>query len=437
MRIRLAASILSIGIASAPAIAHDTETDSIVVRTSAELLTALSSGKGAHEIHIARGRYSIDQPIVVPDGVSITGDGVMRFEEDGTPTGFEAGTETILDTAAGVNGDLLTLGNGSALRGLVLIDDPRANKERAGNVVSVVSRSPGDVVAGSIIECEIFSSNTKSFSMDGPTGRGVVAYTRNPVMQPRRPHYGATVAVQVERSIIHDTDDGGAVFVLNFASHANSRATLIRNRIFGTLIAGGAANRPETVDHATTVIEADHNLFVAPQDGNVRGWLLIGASSGPHLPSEAAGPAFNMLRVRSSADRIEGFANAIIAIAARRIVSGSGPLYGNTLDLQFEDLRIRSVGANAADLQLHPAQALLDQDQPPLPGLDAGRHNTLRIQMSGSTGSGLRKNDYSPCDDATHAESGNRLEFLGSAAEFTRSNSGFDPPPPSACFSGK
>jgi hypothetical protein len=437
MRIRVLSTILSIAIAAAPVNAQDAATESIVVRTSAELLAILRSGESEHEIRITRGRYSIDRPIVVPDGVVITGDGVMTFDEDGTPSGFEPGTETILETAADMNGDLLTLGNGSALRGLVLIDDPSPNKERAGNVVSVVSRRPGDVVAASIIECDIVSSNGKAFSADGPTGHGVVAYTRNPVTQPRRPHDGAAVNVRIERSIIRDTDDGGAVFVLNFASGTKTGATLIRNRVLGALVAGGAANRPETVDHAATVIEADHNLFVAPQDGNVRGWLLIGASSGPHLPSEAAGPAFNMLRVHSSADRIEGFANAIIAIAARRIVSGSGPLYGNTLDLQFDDLRIRSVSANAADLQLRTAQALLDQDQPPLPGLDAGQRNTLRIQMSGSAGSGLRKNSYSPCSDATSAESGNRLEFVGSAAEFTRSNSGFDPPPPSACFSGK
>jgi hypothetical protein len=438
MRIRVLATILSIGIMAEPANAHDAATDAIVVRTPAELLAAVSSGTGEHEIHVARGRYSIDQPIVVPDGVAITGDGVMRFDDDGTPSGFEPGTETILETAAGVNGDLLTLGNGATLRGLVLIDDPHQAKERTGNVVSVVSRRPNDVVAASIIECEIVSLNAKAFSVDGPTGRGVVAYTRNPMAQPRRPHDGAMVNVRVERSIVRDADDGGAVFVLNFASGAQAGATLIRNRVVGTLIAGGAANRPTTVDHATTVIEAEHNLFVSPRGDNLsKGWLLVAASSGPHLPSEAAGPSFNTLRVRSTADRIEGFASAIIAIAARLIASGSGPLFGNTLDLQLNDLRIHSVGADAADLELHAALALLDQNQPPLPGLDAGERNTLRIRMTGSVGSGHRKNTYASCDDAADTASANRLELAGSAGEYARANSSFDPAPPTACFRGR
>jgi len=83
----------------------------------------------------------------------------------------------------GFHGQVLTLGHDSALRGLRVLDlanPPSQPPLRQGNVVYVASRAPGDVIAASIVECELVNPNLVGFSDVGPHGHGLVVLTLNP-----------------------------------------------------------------------------------------------------------------------------------------------------------------------------------------------------------------------------------------------------------------
>ncbi len=418
--------------------------ESIVVRTSHELSGALITNNAGKRIHILRGEYTTDRPLTVPDGATLVGDGVMLLDADGTPSGFEPGTETIIRATAAFDGDLLTIGNGAGIRGLIVQDfADTGSAHRIGNSVGVVSRSPGDVVVASIDECEIFNPNPMSFGPNGPTGRGLAVLTQNPDTQlGQPPHEGATLNVRVEHTIIqaYAAGDGDAVFVINFASRAKNHVVLSHNRFEGMLTATGGTSRPERVTEAETTIESDHNVYLSKSNTPGRqGWLLLGATSSPHIAAlESAGPGSNVLRVHSRADRIEGFVIGIRAAAGRRVRTGSGPVSDNALELDVTGLRISTWGAGAADLLLYGALAQQDPDI----GREfhVGDRNTLRAHFEGVSGSGMRANVYAPTFGpslpANHG-TGNRVEIVGDPAEFARSNTGLEPTPPVGYFIGR
>jgi len=416
---------------------HDHDA-SILVRTSAELLAALNDRNAGRRIHLLRGTYRIDRPILVPDGATLSGDGVMRFDDDGTPLGFEPATESIIEVASGFTGDVLTFGNGAAISRLVVRDigdDPHGVR-RVGNAVVVASRARDDVVVASIAECEISTPNPPGFADAGPTGHGVLAMTRHPIGHPF-PDEGAAVTVRLERSIVRVADKSGAVFAINFASRARTNIVLIHNLLEGALIAVGATNRLHEVVHAETTIESDHNRFVWHGVGNdSRGWLLYGGSSPPHFANTpAVGLAFDTLRVKSVGDRIEGFFVGILAAAARRVLPATGPASDNVLDLDLEDLRIRTPGSGAADWLL--SATLAEQSADPNRDFDVGDRNTLRARIKGVNGSGPRANVYALHVGPTLPgirDEGSRIEFGGDAAEFARSNTAIEPAPPPEYF---
>ena len=72
---------------------------------------------------------------------------------------------------SGFEGDLLTLGNGSIISGLRLIDIapvPATAVPRTGNVVMLGSRGPGDSVTAEIRDCEIVNPQSSGVALDGP-----------------------------------------------------------------------------------------------------------------------------------------------------------------------------------------------------------------------------------------------------------------------------
>jgi hypothetical protein len=99
---------------------------------------------------------------------------------------------------------------------------------------------------------------------------------------------------------------------------------------------------------------------------------------------------------------------------------------------------VRSDGAGAADFSLYGAVAEPDPDH----GREfvAGERNTLRVSIARSHGSGPRDNEYAtdlgPVDTGNRGE-GNRIEFVGSEAEFSRSNEAIEPAPPADYFIGE
>jgi hypothetical protein len=406
----------------------------IVVHDATQLAAALHEARPGQTIYLPRGHYLVDQGLTVPDGVTLSGDGVMLFDAAGLPTGFAPGTESVIRVGRGFAGDLLKLGNGATLRGLVLLDDgqyPDADGHRSGNVVAVISRSPGDVIDASIVECEIVNSNESGFAEAGPRGRGLVVITDNPGLGlAPPPHVGATVQVRMEHSIAHSTRGGDSVFVDNFASRGQLHVALIENRIEGRLDAGGGTNRPDAVDHASVMIESDRNLYTG--SAGAYGWMLYGGSSNPHLHTEAA-TRFNMLQVRSAGDRIDGVGVGILAAAARRVLVESGAVSDNTLSLDLERLQISTRGAQAADVQFYAALAGRTGTESHTVGLN----NVLRVRMSGTAGSGPRDNIYalqSGPGSPTRSDDGNRIEIVGTPDSFARMNTHLEPPPPAAFF---
>jgi hypothetical protein len=365
----------------------------------------------------------------------------MRAGADGIPEGFASGTETTLRVAAGFHGQVLTLGHGSVLRGLRLLDmanTPSQPSLRQGNVVYVASRAPGDVIVASIVECELVNPNDAGFSEAGPHGHGLVALSLNPNLgAPPAAHEGARVSVHVRRSIIR-TNTGGVLFAINFAARSEVTVLLEGSRFEGSLGGTGGVSRPEAVTDSVTRIESRGNRYLRSGSDSC-GWCLLGGSTSPHfLEPGIPGAARAALLVDSTDDRIEGFRQGVRAAAARRIGSQSSPLIDNRLDLRLRGTRIRSDGDGAADLVLQGTLSEIGQGEGP-GEFPAGDRNVLRVTMENVTGSGPRHNDYAHVAGPAKPENrgvGNRLEFTSDTASFGRTNRGIDALPGAHFFVG-
>lgn len=399
--------------------------ESVALESTEALVAALNAPQPPARIQLRRGVYLLDRGLTLPDNTTLIGAGVMRFDADGIPEGFEPGSETILEVSRGFDDNVVTLGNRASIRALVLRDiEDGKHGRRSGNVVVVQSRAANERLDASIVACEIESPNRAGFTDAGPSGHGILVMTRNPLeLAPRVPHEGATVVLRVEDSIVRASPPAAALFAINFATRGKIAVALTHNRVAGELLGTGAANRPDLVSHAALDIES-HQNFYSMAGGTSRAWVLLGASSPPHHKSHAAtGPAFNSLRVRSIGDRIEGASVAVYATAARRL-STSGPVSDNVLELDLNDLTLRTEGPDAADLRLFAAIA------EPIDGAGpVGERNALRVRMNGSTGSGRRANTYD-----YDVRLSNRIEFSGDAGTFMRSNTQIDPAPPIDTF---
>ncbi|HTK48605.1 MAG TPA: hypothetical protein VL328_11585 [Gemmatimonadaceae bacterium] len=426
-----------------PASAKDQQTVAagapIVVASSAELVAALASDAAGRRILIRAGSYEIDQALVVPDGVTLEGEGVMQLDESRLPVGFEAGTRTTLVMAADVPGAVLTLGDGVVLRRLAIED----LTGRPGVAVGVVSRGSGDRVAATIEDVEIVNPNPTGVAPQGPTGCGIAVLTLNPNMgNAPAPHEGAVVGARISRSIIRSpaAGPGCGLFAFNFAPRAEVSVTVSDAVVGGGIIASGGVSRPDAVHDSRTVISSRRTLYRddtpdACASSRV-GWLLQGGTGVP-VPLPVAATERNSLRLHSEDDRVEGFANAVVAVGGRRFFAK--PLAGvsahNSVDLQL--LRTRIVtpaceGTDVADFQLAGG---FSADASVAPG----DGNTLRALLRGVTGSGARANVYAdllgPGGPLPAGTSGNRLEIVGNPREFTRTNYGIDPSPDVQFFS--
>ncbi len=155
---------------------HSTALADVVVGDSSSLVSALAQSQAGDRIVLLAGTYDLDEGLYIRDGVTIAGEGVMQFDESGLPSGIADSGRTVLRSTPSLTGDLVTLGNGTELQGLVLDDIVG----RAGNVVAVSSRRSTDFVDARISRCEINNPNPARASRSGPIGRGVLLVTRNP-----------------------------------------------------------------------------------------------------------------------------------------------------------------------------------------------------------------------------------------------------------------
>jgi hypothetical protein len=414
--------------------------NAIVVSTAPELAAALVPQNAGRRILVRAGSYSITQPLTVPDGVTLEGEGVMLFDGSRLPTGFAAGTRTTLSMTANVTGNVLTLGHGVTVRRLAIED----LTGRSGNPVAVVTRGPGDRVSATLSEMEIFNPNAHGQVPAGPTGCGLAVWTDNPnVGMDPPPHEGAAVTVRMTRSLVTSPSAGTGcgLFAFNFAPFGKVDVTLDGNVIGGGIIANGGVSRPDAVHDARVAVESRGNLYrddsADPCASRHLGWNLVGGS-GSLLPAPAPATVRNTLRVQSLDDRIEGFTTGILGRAGLRLTANAGPSTENTLDLTLIGTTVStpSCGGAAfvADFRLAGAQVL---DGSLVPGDD----NTLRALFRKVTGSGTRANVFthvlSPLGSPPPALAGsaNRLEILGSPRAFEQTNRSIDPVPGAEFFS--
>ena len=393
----------------------------IVVTTAAELQSALSPANAGARILVRAGVYDLSQALTVPDRATLVGEGVMSFDESGLPTGFEPSGTTLLRATSAVVGDVLTLGDGATIRGLVIEDV--AGRLVAGNAVAVVSRAAGDFISARIEECEIITPSL----VPAGTGRGLVVMTLNPDLEP--PHEGAVLRVQMTRSIVRSRGAANGVFAINFASHSQIILDMESNVIGGGLNSAGGAGRPtNAVTEAGVIIKSSHNLYRSDSPvPTPMGWFLFGGSDTPSAVVASQATTSNTLQMHSKDDRLVGFATGIAAIGGRRFNALSENISSNRVELNLHGTLLQTT---MVDLRLVGATTLL--------GVSTGDYNTAHVLIDQATGSGARANRYSHSAIPAMGSPGigNRLEIVGNANAFDQTNQNFLPPPPAEFFIG-
>ncbi|MDQ3082342.1 MAG: serine/threonine protein kinase, partial [Gemmatimonadota bacterium] len=423
-----------------------------VISSSAEFVAALDPANAGRRIRLRAGTYDIVQPLTVPDGMTLEGEGVMQFAPNGNPTGFSNGSRTTLRMTASIGGDVLTLGDGVTVRNIEIMD----LAGRSGNVVAVASRRPGDRVSATIVESVIVNPNPLTIGAGGALGRGLYVTTRNLNMgADPPPDEGAVVAVRLLRSVIRSPAGGGGFFAYNFSANSRISLEVTRNVIGGSNEANGGVSRPDAVHDSEVHIASQGNLYrnewEDPCASELRGWNLTGGSGAP-IPLALPETTRNRLRVRSVDDRIDGFTTGVLATGSRRFFDAplNAPPTGNHIDLQLIGTTIStpscaSVSRRASTSGISAAEPAVGDLQliggwVKYQGLAAGDGNTVRVELRNVTGSGTRSNQY-----ASAATSfgplpvrlqgiGNRLEIVGSPETFARTNRGINPAPGAKFF---
>ena len=415
----------------------------IVVSSSAELEDALTPANAGRLIHISAGLYDLAEPLDVPDGVTLEGEGVMEFDDAKLPTGFAAGTRTTLRMTANVAGNILTLGNGVTVRRLAIED----LAGRAGNTIGIVSRDAGDSIRATLDENEIINPTPHTVIPAGPSGCGVAIVTQNPNLgSAPSPHASAAISARVTRSLIRSstTGIGCGVFAFNFASLSTVSVALTGNVVGGGIIASGGVSRPDAVQDSRTDIQSHRNLYVNESPNPCApartGWNLQGGSGTP-VAFVIGATERNTLRIHSQDDRIERFTTAVLGTGGRRFfgLPTAGPSTDNKVEMEVIGATIStpscSAGTLVADFRL--AGALVSNAS-----FAPGDGNTLHAVIRSVTGSGVRSNLYAdvlgpagPVSGASQG-SGNQLEFAGNLRAFEQTNDAIEPAPPAEFFTG-
>jgi hypothetical protein len=429
--------LAALALATSPALAEDPP---VTVSTIAELRAALASAVPGQRIVALAGDYPVSTPLVVPDGVTLVGEGVMQLDEAGLPAGFGSGPRTRLRAAATLVGDILTLHNGVTVQGLTVEDVLRGTRLR-GNVVVVSSRWPGDTVAANVVECELIDPNTAgavpltiphNVIPSGPSGRVFLAITRNPNQgADPPPHADSVVSASLKRSLIKGVTNGIAVFAINFAPRGAVDVKLEGNVIGGGLDADGGVCRPDAVVDSVVNIESHGNWYRSDgTQANPYGWLLHGGSTAPPNVNFGAGvPSSerNRLHMSSVDDRITGFVISVAAIAGERYTPLAGPPNDNRLNVEMVGTRMTGL---SADLTLFGAVA--DGKYPPGNGnvLRMVLRDVERVPLPPDQESNFAGNAYvdevAPPD---YPGTGNRVNIAGNTTAFRRTDPSMAVPP--------
>jgi hypothetical protein len=425
------------------------------VASSAELIAALVPSNAGRHILVRAGTYDLDRPLTVPDRMSLEGEGVMRFDADGHPTGFGDDTRTSLRVTSSSGGDVLTLGDGVTIRHLEISD----LEGRTGNVVKVSSRRAGDSVSATIIESVIVNPNPLTIAAGGAFGRGIHITTRNANgAEAPQPDDGSVVAVRVLRSIIRSPTGGGGIFAFNFSSNSRISVEIDRSVIGGSNEANGGVSRPDAVHDSEVSITSAGNVYRNEWedrcDALLLGWNLTGGSGAP-IPLRSQATRNNHLRLRSEDDRMEGFTTAVYATGSRSFFAS--PQYaspsGNHVDLQLIGTTISTPRCSSSRREVPATASAADYTSDEVRDLlliggfvmntavAAGDSNSIRVELRGVTGSGARPNVFANVATSaglvpTRVQGvGNRLEIVGTRKSFAEVNRGIAPLPSARFFS--
>jgi len=454
----MAAGGIALGVnarASRPA-AFEWLGDTANVSNVEQLMVALDSTNIGRTVRLAPGTYDISGPITIPDGMTLLGSGDMQFDDGTLPTGFSSASRTTIRMAAGTEGNVVTLRDHATIRAIEIVD----LEGRSGNVIAVASREPQDSVEASIIETIVINANPITIGASGALGRGLWVSTQNPNMgKTPSPHEGSVLSVHMTRSIIRSPAGGGGFFAYNFAANSKIRVEIVGSVVGGSNEANGGVSRPDAVHDAEVHIVSNGNLYrnewATPCTSPLLGWNLTGGSGAP-IPLKLPATSRNRLRVQSMNDRIEGFTTAVLATGGRRFFAeplNAAPT-DNHIDLQLIGTTIStpacadrdsvnsfdnsmSVPAarrlTVADLRLTGAASENDRLHP-------GDRNTVRVELRGVTGSGLRANRFlneggpSGVLAPQFRGRGNRLEVVGDPQSFARRNRLLKPAPDAKYF---
>jgi hypothetical protein len=415
----MATSLVALLGAHAGRLAATPQQADIVVTTAAELQSALSPANAGARILVRAGVYDVSQALTVPDGAALVGEGVMSFDESGLPIGFEPSGRTLFRATAAVVGDVLTLGDGATVRGLVIEDV--VGRLVPGSGIAVLSRAAGDFISARIEECEIINPNPPG------TSRGLAVMTLNPDLEP--PHEGAVLRVQMTRSIIRSPAAAIGVFVINFASHSEIRLDVESNVVGGGLNTTGGVGLADATTGAGVTIDSSHNLYRSDSPVPMPiGWTLFGGADSPLPLIVSQASTFNTLQMHSIDDMVSGFATGIVAAGGRRINTLSGTISSNRVELSIQGALLHTT---TADLRLSGATSMV--------AVSTGDDNTAHILLVQATGSGARANRYAHSSTPPMGSPGigNRLEIVGDANAFDQTNENFVPPPPAEFFTGR
>jgi hypothetical protein len=157
------------------------------------------------------------------------------------------------------------------------------------------------------------------------------------------------------------------------------------------------------------------------------GWFLFGGSDTPSAAVASKATTFNTLQIHSIDDTLVGFATGIAAIGARRVSPLSDNISSNRVELNLHGTVLQTT---TVDLRLVGATTTL--------GVATGDDNTAHVLIDRATGSGARANRYTHSAFPANGSPGigNRLEIVGNANAFDRTNEKFIPAPAAEFFTG-
>jgi len=235
------------------------------------------------------------------------------------------------------------------------------------------------------------------------------------------------------------------MFAYNFSANSRISIEITRNVIGGSNEANGGVSLslPDAVHNSEVNITSQGNIYRNEwQDqcaSALLGWNLTGGSGAP-IPLALPATTKNRLRLRSVDDRIDGFTTGVQATGSRRFFPSAlnAAPSGNHIELQLIGTRIST--PSCASIGRSDSQGIAAAERTAIRDLDlvggwvknyalaAGDGNTVRAEIRGVTGSGMRANRYA--NVATSFERvpaqlqgiGNRLEIVGTSQGFARAN---------------